>query len=80
MSVYKQSARSIQRELSDIPPDERSKRRLQLDLESLLIGPTCGSEARRLVALLLASTSHDEVARTLLDIATRYQAESEAQS
>lgn len=72
MSIYHRRAEPIAALMAKAayPAGER----LALDLEALLIGPTCGAEAKRLVALMLSSTPPAEVADYLREVADRFDA------
>jgi hypothetical protein len=72
MTIHKVPESYIERKLVAVPAHGRPGVRLAIDLAALLIGPTCGGEADRLVALLRASTDDPEIVRTLREIADRY--------
>jgi len=72
MTIHKVPESYIQRKLAALPAHGRPGVRLAIDLAAVLTGPTSGGEADRLVALLRASTDDPEIARTLREIADRY--------
>lgn len=65
------NAKYVARRIAEGNRDEHETR-LVLALEALLIGPTCGAEATRLVALLVTSSTHTQVALRLLDAANAF--------
>jgi hypothetical protein len=72
MSIYKSSDSYIKRKLAEVSEVEQARRRLEIDFTDLLIGPTCGGEADRLVKLRLKSASHMELAARMQEAAERY--------
>lgn len=75
MSVYARSEHAIRRELDKVPFDEQHVRRLMLDVEALLTGPTCGHEAERLARNIFNVTTAGDVARAMREAVARFDRE-----
>jgi hypothetical protein len=60
-----------QRELAKVPRSERKRKRLELDFAKMLVGPTCGAEAKR-YAEIAVGVDADSLAHAMRAAADRY--------
>lgn len=72
--LFERSKLAMMRVLAAIPTPHKRAVRLQLDLEDILTGPTCGATAQELARAICRSGTHDEVANRLIEVARRYLA------
>lgn len=73
MSVYQSQPSYINKRLVDVPAEAKRHERLRIDLTDLLIGPTCGGEAERLVELMLDASLDKEIVSHLEATVARWR-------
>ena len=72
MSTFSLPESYIARKLTEVPANQRAKRRLELDIAAILTGPTSGGRAAELAESLLRANTPSSVAKALAAAGARY--------
>ena len=70
--IYRSSDDFIQKQLEMVKEIDRPKRRLELDIADIFIGPTSSGNAQYLSESLCKSRDPKEIAERMQEVATRY--------